>query len=89
MAVYCISYDLKSNNYDNLIAAIQSYGVWWHQSKSTWFIESIHTDSKLILEHLAKYLQSGDKLIVIKVQQNWWASGHTEEEYTWMKQRTF
>lgn len=88
MAVYLISYDLKGNNYDSLIEAIQSYGLWWHQSKSSWFIETNHT-TRQILDNLRNYIQNGDKIIVIQVQKNWWAVGHTEEEYNWMKKRNF
>lgn len=88
MAVYCISYDLESKNYDSLIEAIKSYGIWWHQSKSTFFIESTQT-SKQILDYLRNYLGPKDKLIVIQVQKNWWAIGHTEDEYNWMKKRNF
>ena len=88
MAVYCISYDLQSNNYDSLINAIQSYGLWWHQSKSTWFTETNQT-SKQILETLKNYLENNDKIIVIRVQKDWWAVGHTEEEYTWMRNRNY
>ncbi len=88
MAVYCISYDLKSNNYNLLNEAIQSYGVWWHQSGSTWFIETSHT-TKQVLDNLRNYISRGDKLIVIHVRENWWASGHTEEEYDWIRQRNF
>lgn len=88
MAVYCISYDLQSNNYDNLIDAIKSYGLWWHQSKSTWFIETNHT-TKQVIENLRNYTLTGDKIIVFQIQRNWWAIGHTEEEYSWMKNRNF
>ena len=49
MAVYCISYDLKSGNYEKLIETIKAYGKWWHQSESTWFIESSQ-DAKEILK---------------------------------------
>jgi hypothetical protein len=88
MSVFCISYDLKSGNYDQLIDAIKSYGLWWHQSESTWFIQANYT-SRQILDNLRNYIRNGDKLIVIQVQQNWWALGHNEEEYDWMKNRTF
>lgn len=88
MAVYCISYDLKSDSYDSLIEAIKAYGSWWHQSKSTWFIESTQ-GTKEILKNLNGYLNSGDKIIVIQVYKNWWAAGHTDEEYQWMKGRNF
>ncbi len=88
MAVYCISYDLKSDNYEPLIEAIKAYGLWWHQSESTWFIETTQ-GSKEVLENLNNHLNQSDKLIVIQVKQNWWATDHTEEEYEWMKNRNF
>ena len=88
MAVYCISYDLQSRNYEPLINAIQSYGLWWHQSESTWFIETNQT-SRQVLDNLRNYIMNGDKLIVIRVQRDWWAVGHTEESYTWMRNRNF
>lgn len=88
MSVYCISYDLQSNNYSTLIDAIQSYGLWWHQSESTWFIATNQT-SRQVLENLRNYTRNGDKLIVVRVQRDWWAIGHNEEEYSWMRNRSF
>ncbi len=86
--VYCISYDLMSKNYDALIQNIQSYGLWWHQSESTWFIES-NLDAKQIYENLSNYISINDKIIVIQVHKHWWGTGHTTEEYNWMKDRNF
>jgi hypothetical protein len=71
MSVYCISYDLKSNNYETLINAIQGYGLWWHQSESTWFIETNQT-SRQVLDNLRNYTRNGDKLIVIRLQRDCW-----------------
>ncbi|WP_339700082.1 hypothetical protein [uncultured Roseivirga sp.] len=88
MAVYCISYDLKSKNYESLIEAIQSYGLWWHQSESTWFIETKHT-SRQVIDNLRNFTSANDKLIVIRVQGNWSAIGHKEEEYNWLRARNF
>ena len=88
MAVYCISYDLKSKNYDSLIEAIMSYGFWWHQSESTWFIETDKT-SRQVIDNLRNFTLENDKLIVIRVQNDWWAVGHTDGEYKWMKERNF
>lgn len=88
MSVYCISYDLQSNNYEPLIEAIKKYGMWWHQSKSTWFIQTNQT-TKQVIENLRNYMSSGDKIIVIQVHQNWWALGHSDDEYKWMRERTF
>ncbi len=88
MAVYCISYDLSSKNYQPLIEAIKSYGMWWHQAESTWFIETVQ-ETKQILDYLSRYVTDKDRLIVIRVYKNWWAIGHTDEEYKWMKNRNF
>jgi hypothetical protein len=88
MAVYCISYDLKSKNYDSLIEAIKSYGCWWHQSESTWFIGTNQT-SKQVIDNLKNFTSVNDKLIVIRVQKDWWAFGHTEEEYKWLRDRNY
>ena len=88
MAVYCISYDLKSDNYENLIEAIKAYGTYWHQTESTWFIESSQA-AKEIFNNLSNHLKTDDKLIVIEVKQHWWATGHKQDEYDWMKQRNF
>jgi hypothetical protein len=86
MNVYCISYDLKGDDYEPLIENIKSYGIWWHQSRSTWFIQSEKGADEICLD-LKKNIQSGDKMIVIKVQNHWWATGHTEKEYKWLKSR--
>lgn len=88
MPVYCISYDLKSKKYEALIEAIKAYGVWWHQSESTWFIETEQT-TKQVLDKLVNTLWKGDKIIVIQVMNDWWAAGHEEEEYTWLRGRNF
>ncbi len=88
MAVHCISYDLQSNNYDALINAIKGYGTWWHQSESTWFIETTQT-TRQVLDNLRNYLRRGDKIIVIQVHQNWWATGYTDDQYNWMRNRNF
>jgi hypothetical protein len=88
MAVYCISSTLINKNYDKLHEVIKSYNNWWHNSDSVWFIETTESAST-ILEKLKVHLISGDKLIVIEVKQHWWAVGYKEEEYNWLKQKTF
>jgi hypothetical protein len=70
MAVYCISYDLRSDNYSALIESIKAYGLWWHQSESTWFIET-RQGAKQILDNLNRHLISGDKILVISLDKEW------------------
>jgi len=88
MSVYCISCTIKSKNYESLFQAIKSYGVYWRESETVWFIESTHT-TKEVLDNLRTFIEANDKLLVIQVHRNWWAVGYTEEEYTWIKARNF
>lgn len=88
MSVYCISYTLANTNSEKLDEVIKSYKTWWHSSTTVWFIET-NDDAKTVLENLLKFVSGGDKLIVLEVKKNWWASGFTEEEYNWLKQRNF
>ena len=88
MSVYCISYTIKNKNYVNLNEGIKSYGTYWCQSETVWFIQSTNT-TKEILDNLKKFIEATDKLLVVKVQEDWWGIGYKEEEYSWMKARNF
>ncbi len=88
MAVYCVSYNEQNKDNEPLIQAIQNYGLWWHQAQSTWFIETNQT-TRQVLDNLRIFTRTDDKIIVVKVQKSWWASGYTKEEYEWMKNRNF
>ena len=67
MACYLISYDLRQpgRNYDQLYEQIKSYGTWAHINESLWAV--VTTKSAVqIRDHLAKYLDSNDRLFVVK-----------------------
>lgn len=85
-SVYCISYDLRSpgRNYDDLITAIKSFGLWWHQTESVWFIVS-DKDVVSIRDFLMNYIDRNDKLFVIEVNKPWAGTGFTNKEYEWLK----
>lgn len=84
--VFCVSYDLLTpgKNYDGLINAIKSYGTWWHQTESVWFIVSDKGAGE-IRDFLMSYLDNNDKLFVIAVLNHWGGKGFSNNEYDWLK----
>lgn len=84
---YCISYDLLTpgKDYEGLINAIKSFGVWWHQTGSVWLILSDNDSAQSIRDYLMNYLDENDKIFVIEVIENWGGRGFSKQEYDWMK----
>ena len=84
--VYCISYDLRKSgrNYESLYKAIKSYGTWWHQTGSVWFVVTSDTAAN-IRDRLNEQLDSNDKLFVIALQKRWAGVGFSKREYEWLK----
>lgn len=84
MALYMVGYDLDKpgQDYSDLIAAIKTYGTWWHHLDSTWLI--VTDDSALqIRDHLKQYLDSNDKLLVavIGAPAAWYGFGDKGSEW--------
>lgn len=84
--LYCITYDLnKEKDYAPLIESIKSFNIWWHQSGSVWYIAS-EKDSIGIREQLQTFLDSNDKLFVVRINSiDWAGTGFTTAEYDWLK----
>lgn len=84
-AVFCVSYDLISQgrNYEDLINAIKSYGIWWHQTESVWFI-ACDRNAVEIRDFLIPHIDNNDKLFVIEVKKNWGGKGFANNEYDWL-----
>ena len=84
-SIFSISYDLTkpNQNYEGLYEGIKSFGTWWHQTGSVWFIRS-DKDSSSIRDYLKQFIDDDDKLFVIKVFRNWAGTGFTQEEYDWL-----
>lgn len=84
--VYCVSYDLKTHgrDYNSLIEAIKSSGMWWHQTGSVWIIVSQQSASSL-RDELMRHIDKNDKIFVTALKKEWAGVGFTTEEYTWMK----
>lgn len=84
--VYCVSYDLRKpgRNYNELYDAIKSFGSWWHQTESVWFIVS-DKEAGDIRDFLMQFIDSDDKLFVIEVKKNWGGKGFSKNEYNWLR----
>lgn len=68
MKTYLIGYDLnkEGQNYNNLIAEIKKLGNWWHCLDSTFIIKSNNLSS-VIRDHLSKFIDKNDKLLVARL----------------------
>ena len=86
MAVYSINYDLVNpgRNYDDLIAAIKTYSVWCHPLESCWLIKTEQTSSN-IYDYLSKYLDSNDKILVMKASAPATWKGLDNKVSEWIK----
>ncbi|QBX93225.1 SinR family protein [Lactiplantibacillus plantarum] len=83
---YLISYDLESSseNYEELITAIKSFGGWADLTQSCWCITS-GLSAKSIRNHLVKYINENDKLFVAKLSGEAAWHGFTDDVKTWIK----
>lgn len=68
MRTLLVGYDLKSpgQNYAALIAALKSYGTWWHHLDSTWLIRTTESTSA-VRNALVVHLDPNDELLVVDV----------------------
>ncbi len=83
MNKYLVTYDLvgtdeTSQDYKNLIAAIEKYS-WCKVQKSVFLIASEITDAKVIADALWAHMDANDRLLVIQVAYNYaWANAICE-----------
>jgi hypothetical protein len=89
MSVLLISYDLKSpedsDDYEVLINKIKSYDGYAKPEYSLWLI-STDKQTGTVRDELKEYIHAGDKLLVMSVTGDGWASFNLPENVTkWMK----
>jgi hypothetical protein len=89
VSVLQISYDLgkpeTASDYEVLISKIKSYGSWAKPEYSLWFIKT-GKDTAIVRDELQPYLDSNDKLLVMAVTGDGWASTRLPADVVkWMK----
>lgn len=89
MSVLLISYDLgspeTSDDYQDLIKQIKSYDDYAKPEYSLWFIKTDKLTST-VCDELKPYLDKNDKLLVMRVTGDGWASFNLSDSVVkWMK----
>jgi hypothetical protein len=86
MTTYMVGYDLRApgKKYDNLIAHLKTYSLWWHHLDSTWIIVTSDSATK-VRDDCRAFIDSNDELLVavISAPAAWW--GFNEAGSNWLK----
>ncbi len=85
MKSYLIGYDLNKSgqDYTSLIKEIKQLGLRWYCLDSTWIIKSNST-AKNIRNHLQKFIDSNDELLVAKLNREAAWTGFDEKCSKWL-----
>lgn len=85
-----ICYDLNSpgQEYTVLHEQIKTYGTWWHHLDSTWIVKTSKTATE-IRDHLGKYIDSNDELLVVKFGSSWAGKGFKKKGFDWLHNNAF
>lgn len=74
-----------STDYAKLISHIKSLGTWATPLKSQWFVVSEKTTSEIRTD-LKNFIDANDKILVLDVTNDDWATwGISKEVTSWMK----
>jgi hypothetical protein len=83
--MYLVTYDLKKpgQDYKDLHEAIKGCGTWWHYLESTWLLKTSLTATQ-IFERLQPYLDSNDRILIIRVTPNDKSGWLTQDAWNWI-----
>lgn len=86
MAVKMISYNLRKSggSHDELQREIMSLGVWWQSLEAVWLVESDRSCAD-IKEHLKKFIEPTDDLLVLALAGDWASAGLTDQCHNWLE----
>lgn len=87
---FLISYDLgvpeTAEDYKKIINYIKSFGNWAKPLQSVWLVKSSTKGCADIRDDIKKLIDSNDKVLVIKITGDNWASYNLSKEVVdWMK----
>lgn len=84
---YLIGYDLNKSgqNYTTLIENIKALGLWWHCLDST-FIVKFSLTAVAIRDHLKKYIDSNDELLVVSLTGEGAWAGFDDTCSKWLRE---
>ena len=71
-------------DYTKLHDAIRSYGTWAHALESVWIV-SANSDAAAIRDYLSEFMDSNDRLVVVRLQGDWATFNVNLKVANWMK----
>jgi hypothetical protein len=82
-----IHYCLKSpgGDYTAIGEYIKRLGAWAHVHESLWFAHTSKSVSQ-VRDELMQVVRPGDRVIVLDVTGDWWATNFNDEIVAWMHQ---
>ncbi len=88
MNTYLITYDLMGlesrPEYTKLINEIKNFEDWAKPTYSTWLVKS-YLGPQEVYSRLSAYLDSNDKILIIKVTDSWWSLNLHTNVIDWIK----
>nr|WP_298994837.1 hypothetical protein [uncultured Allomuricauda sp.] len=83
---FLIGYDLNKSgqDYETLIEQIKNLGNWWHCLDSTFIVKSLSTAAS-IRDHLKKFIDSNDELLIVGLTREGAWTGFSEECSDWLR----
>ncbi len=83
---YLVAYDLRrpGQDYPDLIKNLESFSIKWHIMQSKWIIHTPLT-AKELRDRLKKFLDTNDKLLVVKTGGVAAWTGFSESGNEWLK----
>jgi CRISPR-associated endonuclease Cas2 len=86
MSAFVVTYDLHQpgQKHKQLTEHLESYPTHWHLQRSVWVIVT-NQKAKELADSLLQFLDSNDKLLVLRLSGDaaWW--GYDEETSGWLR----
>lgn len=84
-----VGYDLNkpraNDDYKKLISALENdFSNWWHHLDSTWIIKT-NLGTAAIRDKLGALIDSGDELLVARLQGDWASRGFNTQGTQWLQ----
>jgi hypothetical protein len=90
MAVFLVTYELKTKNKDfgPLFEEIQSFGSWWHYMENVWIVSTNEVAADAMARRLFKHITQSDALLVTRLTRDYqgWLP---KDAWDWLNKQDF
>jgi hypothetical protein len=87
MSIVIVTYDLNTpaKDYSPLFSAIQNQGVWWHNLRTTWLVETTKTPTQ-VYEAVRPHITVNDRIFIGRLSEGY--SGWLDTDaWAWIQAR--